>query len=184
MPHVGSRRRWFYPDTLLIPDCRNLWQFYIHLSMWMSLSLTKVRLWQSAIQSANHMESNHSPVAPALCYWDGVEPSIMGSAGVDPAPTDFQSVASTELAYFPCCLWTFTILHPRLFCRQRFNHKNNTYPIHQNSSILSLDIINRRAWEREDSNLQCLPRGTWFTVRCNTTAVAAFPNWLHPSSVS
>ena len=65
----------------------------------------------------------------------------MGSAGSDPASTDFQSVAFTRLAYFPCHLWIFTILNPRLFSRQRFIHKMNIYPMHKNSSTLSLDII-------------------------------------------
>ena len=94
------------------------------------------------------MESNHNPVVPTLCYWDGIEPPLIGSVGSDPTSTDFQSVAFTRLAYFPCRLWTFTILNPCLFSRQHFIHKMNKYTIHQNSSTLSLDIIHRRMRKR------------------------------------
>lgn len=33
----------------------------------------------------------------------------MGSVGVEPTPADFQSAASTELAYFPYCDTFFSI---------------------------------------------------------------------------
>ena len=35
-------------------------------------------------------------------------------------------------------------------------------------------------WERVDSNHQCLPRGTGFTVPHNTTVVAALPKIVLP----
>lgn len=76
------------------------------------------------------------------------QPTSMGSVGFDPTSTDFQSVAFTRLAYFPCRLWTFTILNPCLFSRQHFIRKMNKYTIHQNSSTLSLDIIHRRMRKR------------------------------------
>ena len=34
----------------------------------------------------------------------------------------------------------------------------------------------RAKWEREESNLHCLPRGNRFTVCCNTTNRYRFPN--------
>ena len=70
---------WWYSPSVGI-----FWQFYIHLSMRMSLSLTKVRQWLSIFLPANHAESNRSPVAPALYCWAGIEPALLESAGIEP----------------------------------------------------------------------------------------------------